>query len=289
MAKSNQLIPDDALHARRGVEIHPTAIVSPKVSIGEGTLIGPWCIIGDGAEIGPYNTLKSNVIIEGRVSIGEGSIIHNFVTLGNQSHDLKFPDAQKTPVRIGRGCVVREFTNIHAGTPNGRNGCTLIGDGVYICSHCHVGHDCEVQDHALLSQGCTLGGEAVIQKHAIIGGAAAVHQFCTVGAYAIVGGMSGVSQDVLPYMMTAGVRPQTIDGINLVGLKRAGFSTDDIRVIKEVYKALFLSEEGLWKERVEVAKSVWDKYPVAHEIFKFIEEDARRVVAKPRAKYRVEN
>jgi UDP-N-acetylglucosamine acyltransferase len=286
MAKSNQLIPDEILHARKGVEIHPTAIVSPKAEIGEGTVVGAWCVIGEGATIGRYNTLKSNVILDGRVSIGDGSIIHNFAIIGNHSHDLKFSDDEKTPVRVGRDCVIREFTNIHAGTPNGKNGCTSVGDGAYICSHCHIGHDCEVQDHALLSQGCALGGEAVIQRYAIIGGGAAVHQFSTVGAYSIIGGLSGVTQDVLPYMMSVGIRPQYIDGINLVGLKRNGFSDDDIRVIKEVYKALFMAE-GLWGERVDVARSVYGKYPVAREIFKFIDE-ARRTIAKPRSKFRTE-
>ncbi|MDR2099163.1 MAG: acyl-ACP--UDP-N-acetylglucosamine O-acyltransferase [Rickettsiales bacterium] len=286
-AKSNQLIPDEVLFARKGVEVHPTSMVSPKAEIGEGTVIGPWCIIGDNVSIGRYNTLKSNAIIEGNVAIGDGSFIHQFVTIGNHSHDLKFSDAEKTTVTIGAGCVVREFTNIHAGTPNSPRG-TWIGDDVYLMSHCHIGHDCEIFDHAILSQGVTLGGEVIIQERAIIGGGSSVHQFCTVGAYAIVGGMTGVSQDVIPYGMSAGIRPQNLDGLNLVGLKRNNFSIEDIRIIKDVYKDLFLSSDGLWAERVAIAKSVYDKYPVAHRIFEFIEKDSRRIIAKPRGKYKTE-
>lgn len=264
------------------VEIHPTSFVDENAEIGEGTKIGPWCIIGPNVKIGKNNVLKSNVIIEGKTTIGDDNLIHQFVIIGNKSHDLKFTAEQATTVTIGNHCDIREFTNIHAGTPNGPKG-TWIGNNVFLMSHTHIGHDCQVRDGALLSQATTLGGEVIIQEKAIIGGCSAIHQFCTVGKYAIVGGCSKITQDVIPFSMSDG-NPQSLDGLNLVGLKRNKFSLEDIRIIKEVYKALFISTEGLWSERLEMAKSVYSGKPVADEIFNFIEHDSRRIICKPRNK-----
>lgn len=264
------------------VEIHPTSYVDTNAIIGEGTKIGPWCIIGPNVVIGKNNILKSNVIIEGKTTIGDNNIIHQFVIIGNKSHDLKFTEEQATTVSIGNNCDIREFTNIHAGTPNGPKG-TWIGNNVFLMSHTHIGHDCEVRDGALLSQATTLGGEVIVQEKAIIGGCSAIHQFCTIGKYAIIGGCSKITQDVIPYSMSDG-NPQSLDGLNLVGLKRNKFSTEDIRIIKEVYKALFIADEGLWSERLSMAKSVYGGNPIADEIFNFIEHDSRRIICKPRSK-----
>lgn len=270
----------------KNVEIHPTSFVDENAIIGEGTKIGPWCIIGPNVIIGKNNTLKSNVIIEGKTTIGDENMIHQFVIIGNKSHDLKFTAEQATTVTIGNHCDIREFTNIHAGTPLGAKG-TWIGNNVFLMSHTHIGHDCEVRDGALLSQATTLGGEVIIQEKAIIGGCTAIHQFCTIGKYAIVGGCSKITQDVIPFSMSDG-NPQSLDGLNMVGLKRNKFSLADIRTIKEVYKALFISDEGLWAERLAMAKSVYGGNPVADEIFNFIEHDSRRIVCKPRGKQSVE-
>ncbi|MBR4315561.1 MAG: hypothetical protein IKP65_01125, partial [Alphaproteobacteria bacterium] len=127
----------------------------------------------------------------------------SIVIIGNKSHDLKFTAEQATTVTIGNHCDIREFTNIHAGTPNGPKG-TWIGNNVFLMSHTHIGHDCQVRDGALLSQATTLGGEVIIQEKAIIGGCSAIHQFCTVGKYAIVGGCSKITQDVIPFSMSDG-------------------------------------------------------------------------------------
>ena len=266
------------------VTIHPTSYIDENAVIGAGTTIGPWCMIGPNVVIGKNNTIKSNVIIEGKTTIGDNNTIHQFVIIGNKSHDLKFTAEQATTVTIGNDCDIREFTNIHAGTPNGARG-TWIGNHVFLMSHNHVGHDCEINDGALLSQGVTLGGEVIIQKKAIIGGCTAIHQFCTIGKYAMVGGCAGISKDVIPYAMTSGVaNMQSLDGLNMVGLKRNNFSIDDIRTIKNVYKALFISNEGLWVERLAMAKSVYGGNPVADDIFNFIEHDSRRIVCKPISK-----
>ncbi len=269
------------------VEIHPTSYVDEHAVIGKGTKIGPWCMIGPDVVIGQNNILKSNVIIEGKTTIGDNNLIHQFVIIGNKSHDLKFTAEQATTVTIGNNCDIREFTNIHAGTPNGAKG-TWIGNNVFLMSHTHIGHDCEVRDGALLSQATTLGGEVIIQEKAIIGGCSAIHQFCTIGKYAIIGGCSKITQDVIPYSMSDG-NPQSLDGLNLVGLKRNKFSVEEIRTIKEVYKILFISNEGLWTERLQMAKSVYAGNPIADEIFNFIEHDSRRIICKPRSKNASEN
>ena len=266
----------------KNVEIHPSSIIANTATIGEGTKIGPWCIIGDNVKIGKNNTIKSNVIIEGKTTIGDNNLIHQFTIIGNKSHDLKFTEQDATTVTIGNNCDIREFTNIHAGTPLGHKG-TVICDNVFLMSHTHIGHDCEVRTGALLSQGTTLGGEVIIQEKAIIGGCTAIHQFCTIGKYSIIGGCSKVTQDVIPYAMSDG-NPQELTGLNIIGLKRNNFEIADIRIIKEVYKTLFMTENYLWNERIEMAKTTYSGNLVANEIFHFIEHDSRRVICKPSLK-----
>lgn len=269
------------------VVIHPTSIVDENAQIGEGTIIGPWCMIGPNVKIGKNNKLKSNVIIEGKTTIGDNNLIHQFVVIGNKSHDLKFTEEQATTTTIGNNCDIREFTNIHAGTPNGPRG-TWIGNHVFLMSHTHIGHDCEVHDYALLSQATTLGGEVYIYPHAIIGGKTAIHQFCSIGQYAILGGCSKITQDVIPFSMSDG-NPQSLDGLNLVGLKRNNFSTEDIRTIKEIYKDLFMSNELVWTERVQTAKKVYANSPIAMQIIDFIENKSRRIICKPRQRHNTES
>ena len=276
--RSKQLVPLEVLRTRRGVQIAPTAQISPTAEIGEGTVIGDWCIIGDNVKIGKYNTIHNNVLIGSDTRIGDGCIVWPFVMLGHHSHDLKFSADEKRPVMIGDDVVIREYTNIHAGTlPDGPG--TIIGDRAYILSHSHIGHDCVLGNDCLLSQATTLGGEVRIGQRAVIGGCTAIHQFCAIGKYAIIGGCSKITMDVIPYAMSDG-NPQSLTGLNLVGLKRGNFSDDEIRAIKEVYKTLFLSD-GLWAARVDDTRRVYGEIPVARDILGFIESDSRRTIAKP--------
>ncbi|MDR3126389.1 MAG: acyl-ACP--UDP-N-acetylglucosamine O-acyltransferase [Rickettsiales bacterium] len=277
--RSKQLVPLEILHARKGVEIAATARVSPNAKIGEGTTIGDWCIIDDGVEIGKYNTIKNNVVIEGRAKIGDGCIIWPFTVIGNHSHDLKFSADERTATVLGEDVVVREFTNIHAGTIPGGEG-TAIGDRTYLMSHTHIGHDSYLENDCLLSQGTTLGGEVRICDHAIIGGCTAIHQLCTIGRHSIIGGCSKITMDVIPYGMSDG-NPQNLTGLNIVGLRRNGFPDEDIRTIKEVYKSLFLSTDRLWAQRVETAREVYGGIKVADDILGFISSESRRIIAKP--------
>jgi UDP-N-acetylglucosamine acyltransferase len=277
--RSKQHIPLEVLHARKGVQIADTARVSPKAEIGEGTVIGDWCLIGEAVKIGRYNTIKSNVIIDGDTTIGEGNIIWPFVMIGNHSHDLKYSADESTKTTIGNDVVIREFTNIHAGTiPDGTG--TVIGERAYLMSHTHIGHDSYLEPDCLLSQGTTLGGEVRICEHAVIGGCTAIHQLCTIGKYSIIGGCSKITMDVAPFCMSDG-NPQNLTGLNLVGLRRNGFSDDDIRTIKEVYKSLFLSTDLLWAQRLETAREVYGGIPVADEMLNFISDSARRIIARP--------
>jgi len=288
MARSNQLISLEKLAERKGNVIHPTATVAKSVKLGKGVVIGAYCDISGDVEIGDQATILGNVMIEGRTKIGARGIIHQFCVIGNLSHDLKCDFDSKTSVTIGDDCAIREFTNVHAGTPTGNEGRgTIIGNDVYIMSHSHVAHDCVLADHVLLAQQATLGGEVKIDEHAIIGGCTAIHQFCTVGRHVIVGGVSKVSQDIIPYCMTDG-NPASLSGLNLVGLKRSNFPDADIRAIKEVYKTLFIAKEGLWAERVAMARELYGSNPVTAEIFKFL-DSAKRVIARPRNRHKSED
>ncbi|MCL2439778.1 MAG: acyl-ACP--UDP-N-acetylglucosamine O-acyltransferase [Alphaproteobacteria bacterium] len=280
--RSKQLVDLETLNSRRTF-IAKSADVDTSAKIGKNVVIEDFCKIGANVKIGDFATIMRGSIIEENSVIGRECVIHPYVIIGNQSHDLKFADAEKTPVLIGERVIIREYSNIHAGTPLGGN--TIVSDDAYIMSHSHIGHDCKVGRGALLSQQTTLGGEVDIGEYAVIGGCSAIHQFCTIGKYAIIGGCSKITQDVIPFAMSDG-NPQSLDGLNLLGLKRHDFSAEDVRVIKEVYKTLFIADDLVWEERLAAAQNVYGDSAVAQVIFDFIKNVSRRPLARPKGKFK---
>ena len=218
--------------------IHETAIIGSASQIGAGVEIGPYSIIGENVTIGKNTKIGAHVVIEGSTTIGENCTVFQFCSLGAVPQDLKFKDEESELV-IGNDNTLREFVTINRGTSGG-GGKTVLGDNNLLMAYSHVAHDCRVGNSVIMANSATLAGHIRIEDHAIVGGLVGVHQFVHIGAYAMIGGLTGVSKDVPPYTMVVGERGK-LHGLNLVGLKRHGFSGDVIKGIKIAYKIFFRS------------------------------------------------
>lgn len=233
--------------------IHPTAIVHPGASISEGVEIGPYAIIGENVSLGSGTWVGPHAVIEGWTEIGRDNRIFQFASVGAPPQDLKF-HGEKTLLRLGDRNTVREFVTLHRGTESG-GGETVIGDDNLLMAYAHVAHDCRVGNHVILANGGTLAGHVTVDDFAILGGLSAVHQFTRVGCHVMISGGAMVTQDIPPYTIAQGDRATTV-GINIVGLKRRGFSEEALRAIKHAYKIVFRSglrlEEALAKIEEEL-------------------------------------
>ncbi|MGB6221838.1 acyl-ACP--UDP-N-acetylglucosamine O-acyltransferase [Haloferula sp.] len=219
--------------------IHPTAIVSPKAKLGTNVQIGPYSVIGDHVELGDGCIVHSHVIIEGPSRFGRENEFFPFAAVGGKTQDLKYA-GEPTHLEVGDRNTFRENCTIHRGTHEHTP--TRIGnDNLFLC-YTHVAHDCQLGDHIILSNNGTLAGHVTVEDHVIVAGMSAVHQFCRLGCHSMIGGMARISQDVAPYTIAEGHDPAT-RGLNLVGLKRRGFTEDDLRALKAAYKKLFLKKD----------------------------------------------
>ena len=210
--------------------IHPRADIASVVVIGPGTIIGADVEIGEGTWIGPH------VVIQGPTKIGKGNKIFQFASVGDAPQDKKYK-GEDTRLEIGDNNIIREFTMISRGTVTG-TGVTLIGNDNFFMAYSHVGHDCQVGNHVSLVSYAALSGHVVVEDYANIGGYSAIHQFCHIGAYAFVARATYVTKDVLPYVMIAGTDTSAC-GLNTVGLRRAGFSSEAIDSLRRAYKIIF--------------------------------------------------
>ncbi|MDW7972354.1 MAG: acyl-ACP--UDP-N-acetylglucosamine O-acyltransferase [Thermodesulfovibrio sp.] len=254
-------------------EIHKTAIVSPKAEIDKEVFIGPYCIIGDNVKIGRGTRLINHVQIEGITEIGENCIIYPFTTIGFPPQDIKYK-GEPTGVKIGNNNIIREYVTIHRASVSG-DGWTEIGDGNFIMAYVHIAHDCKIGNHVIMANLATLAGHVEVEDFAFIGGLVAVHQFTRIGAYAMIGGFSGVGQDVPPFTMASGPRAK-LYGLNLVGLKRRGFSDETINILKKAYKILFRDKLQL-KEAIEKVKRELPQIPEIIHLLEFIEKNKRGI------------
>lgn len=259
------------------VEIHPTALVADGAQIADGVTIGPFCVIGPRASLGPGTTLMSHVVIEGRTSLGENNIVHPFAVLGGPPQHTAYK-GEDTALAIGDNNIIREHATMNIGTVNG-GGVTRVGSNGFYMIESHVGHDCVLGDHVILTKQATLGGHCQIGDFVIVGGLAAVHQFTRVGRHAMIGGLAAVVKDVIPYGSVWGNHAH-LEGLNLVGLKRRGFSREAINTLRAAYRLLF-ADEGTFQERLDDTIETYSHSPEVMEIIDFIRADASRPLCLP--------
>ena len=259
-------------------DIHPTAIVEPGAELGDGVSIGPYCIVGSDAVLGDDVRLVSHAIVTGRTTIGARTSIYPFASIGHPPQDTKYR-GEPSRLEIGADNVIREHVTMSPGTPHGRM-LTQVGNNCLFMIATHVAHDCNVGDHVVMANNATLGGHVTVDDWAIIGGLSGIHQYVRIGRHAIVGGMSGVEHDIIPYGSAMGDRAR-LTGLNLIGLKRRGFSRDTVHDLRRAFRLLF-AQEGTMSERLaDVTELFQDNEPVM-DIVGFMQVDRERSICQPR-------
>ena len=218
--------------------IHPSAVIGAHAQVDPSARIGPFCIVEDGAEIGPDCVLDSHVRIYAPVRMGPNNRVCHGAAIGAEPQDLGYTPAKAKPLTIGEGNHFKENVVISSGVKEDHG--TVIGNYNYFMNASHVGHDCMIGDHNILGPNAAVGGHVEIADRAFLSGLVAVHQFCRIGSYVMVGGVSGVRQDIPPYCMANGQYARYV-GLNVVGLRRNGFSQAQRSAIKQVYRLLFRS------------------------------------------------
>lgn len=219
------------------MKIHPTAIVSKKACLGSDIEVGPYSFIGDNVKIGDGTKIGSFCVIEGNTTIGKNCRIFTGAVIGSIPQDLKYK-GEETFLEIGDNNIIREYCTFNPGT--GEGGRTIVGNHNLFMAYSHVAHDCVVGNHCVIANNGTLAGHVTIEDRAVIGGLVAIHQFVRVGKLSIIGGCSKVVQDIPPFSTCDG-HPARVYGLNLVGLKRAGFDSKVINKLSHSFKIIFNS------------------------------------------------
>lgn len=216
--------------------IHETAIIDPRATIGKDVSIGPWTWIGPDVVIGDHCDIRSHVVIKGPTTLGKNNLIYQFSSIGEDCQDKKYA-GEPTRLVIGDDNVFRESCTVHRGTVQDQ-GITSIGSRNLFMAYVHVAHDCMIGDDNIFANNSTLAGHVHVGNFVILGGFTGVHQFCKIGSHAFAAMKSGIAKDVPPFVMVEGF--QSIPrSINREGLKRRGFSAEDIQIIFQAYKLLY--------------------------------------------------
>ncbi|MBN1239713.1 MAG: acyl-ACP--UDP-N-acetylglucosamine O-acyltransferase [Gammaproteobacteria bacterium] len=254
--------------------IDERAVVSPRARVHEEASVGPFCIIGDDVEIGRGTRIEPHVVIRGPTTIGEDNRIFQFASIGEEPQDKKYA-GEPTRLVIGHRNTIREYTTISRGTVQDR-GVTELGDDNWIMAYVHIAHDCVVGSHTIFANAASLAGHAHVGDHAILGGFSGVHQFCRIGAHAFLGMYSHVTMDVPAYVVATG-SPGEPRGINVEGLKRRGFSADQLRNLREAYRVVY--RQGLkLEEAIDVLAARADEQGELEPLIESLRNGTRGII-----------
>lgn len=255
------------------VRIHPTAVVDAAAQLDDGVVVGPYAIVGPGAVLGEDTEIGPHVVVDGRTTIGARCRFVGQSSIGTAPQDLKYQGGA-TRLEIGDDNIIREFVTMNRATEHG-GGVTRVGSHGMFMAYSHVAHDCVVGDHVVMANAATLAGHVTVEDHAIVGGLVAIHQFVRIGESAILGGGSMVTLDVVPYAMAAGDRA-SMHGLNLVGMKRRGFSPQTIRTLRSAYRTIFQGGLRLQDALAALRPEAEDEPHLAH-MLNFIEASDRGI------------
>jgi UDP-N-acetylglucosamine acyltransferase len=259
--------------------IHASAVVEEGARLGATVAIGPFCHVGPQVTLGDGVRLVSHVSLAGDTTIGPRTRIFPFAAIGHQPQDLKY---RGEPVRltIGEECLIREGVTMNPGTEGGGSE-TVVGPRSVFLANAHVAHDCRIGEGVILSNNVMLAGHVQVGDFAIVSGGAAAHQYVRIGAHAFVGGLAGVEHDVIPFGMVLGNRA-ALAGLNVIGLKRRGFSHEAIHELRRAYKMLF-NGKGTLKERAGDVAEAFPDEELVQQIVGFLREGGDRAICVPRA------
>ena len=261
-------------------KIHPLATVSPEAKLGDNIEIGPYAFIDANVEIGDGCRILPHAVIFQYVKMGKNCSVFPGAVIGAIPQDLKF-EGEVTFVEIGDNVTVRECATINRGTKASGKGVTRIGDNTLLMSYTHVAHDCNVGKHCILVSYTGIAGETDVDDWAILGGGTVVHQFSRIGAHAMIGGGSKINKDIPPYAL-CGRDPVCFAGINIVGLRRRGFSSDTIRTIKDIYDTIYFQGYNI-SDGIAKVEAGFPQSEERDNIINFIRASKRGIVQSLRA------
>jgi UDP-N-acetylglucosamine acyltransferase len=219
------------------LNVHPTAVVDPQAKIEDNVEVGPYTVVGPEVVIGPGTTVQTHVVLEGSVVIGTDNFIGHGAVIGGAPQDLSFQPERKSGIEIGNGNVIREYCSVHRGTTEGS--VTQIGNNNFLMVGAHIGHNCLLGDNVVIANNCLLGGYVTVGDGAFLGGGCVFHQFIRIGRFAITQGASGFSKDIPPFVTAAEIN--AVFGLNVIGLRRAGFSAAEREEIKTAFRLVYRS------------------------------------------------
>jgi UDP-N-acetylglucosamine acyltransferase len=252
------------------LKIHPTALVDPDAQIGAEVEIGPFSVIGPQAAIGDRTIVQAHVVIEGNVAIGTDNFVGHGAIIGAPPQDLSFSLERKTKVEIGNDNVIREYCTIHRGSPE--DSVTKIGNKNFLMAGAHIGHNCEIGNHIIIANNCLLAGHVRVDDGAFLGGGSTFHQHMHVGRLVMVQGSSAFGKDLPPFVIAA--ERNSVFGVNVIGLKRAGFSAQDRDEIKTAFKLVYTSGLNIAQALDKARAMKFGK--AAQEFFDFVVHAKKR-------------
>lgn len=253
--------------------IHPTAVIAPDAELADDVHVGPFAVIGSKVQIGAGSNIAAHTIVKGPTVIGRNNRIYPFASIGDDPQDKKYA-GEETHLEIGDNNVFREYCTVNRGTVHDV-GVTRIGNNCLLMAYTHVAHDCQLGNEIIFANSVTLGGHVHVGDWVICSAFVGMHQFCRIGAHAFISGYAGIRQDVLPYVMITGNEPKP-RGINSEGLKRRGFTPEQIRNLKEAYRLIFRSGTRLAEAQQQLAERAAEQ-PELRIMVEFLEQSERGI------------
>ena len=254
--------------------IHPTALVAPEAELGENVEVGAYAVIGPGVVVGANTRIGAHAVLQGPMRLGADNEVFPFASVGSAPQDKKYK-GEPTRLEIGDRNVIREFVTLNRGTTKDE-GVTRIGDDNLFMAYSHVAHDCRVGSHCVLANTATLGGHVHLGDWVIMGGFSGVHQFCKVGAHAFIANNAAVTRDVPPYIMAVG-QPAAAHSVNAEGLKRRGFTPEQIRNLRNAFRLLYRSGLKLTDATAQLA-AIAQEQPEVRALVEFLPLSTRSIV-----------
>jgi UDP-N-acetylglucosamine acyltransferase len=258
-------------------EIDSRAVISPTAKLGSGVRIGPFAVVGDGVELGDGCVLEPHAVVKGPSTFGRNNHVHSFAIVGGDPQDLTYT-GQCVRLEVGESNEFREFCTVHRGTVKG-GGATRIGSHNLIMAYAHIGHDCVLGNHVILTNGAQLAGHIVVEDYVGISAFCLLHQFSRVGRHSYIGAGTVITQDVAPFSMVVGERGVSCFGINKVGLQRHGFSPERIKALEQAYRLLLRSKLNT-SQAVEKMRGTLGDSEDVQTLIRFIESVADRGLTK---------
>ncbi|KCZ56577.1 hypothetical protein HY29_08325 [Hyphomonas beringensis] len=259
-------------------QIHPTACVEEGASLGQDVKIGPFCYVAASTSLGDGCELMSHAVVMGHTQIGHGCTLHPHAVLGGLPQVIGFEASPDSRLVVGDNCVFREYATAHSGMPK-FGGVTTVGNNCYVMIGAHIAHDNKIGNNVVMANNVSLAGHIEVGDNVWFGGLSAIHQFSRIGRNAFIGGGAIVVEDVIPFGSVVGNHAK-LSGLNMVGLKRRGFTKAEQMEIRSAYKAVFFGE-GLFRERVDQAAEKFADKPLAMEMIDFIRHAGDRPICKP--------